>query len=298
MTKSISWKERLPGLLINLGTIIIVAIMLFVNNASARPTQTQFTQSYSDGLLSYQGVLQDSHGNPINGLYDMVFAMYNSATDTEPLWTEERSGINAVLVQNGMFDVTLGGLNPIPNVVWSETDLFLGISVGNDNEMSPREKLSIVPRAASAETAQLALSVPYGSITSDQVADGSINLVDIGEQPYYFYGSFATPTEWMADVIFNGNYSRFCEAIGREYSRAETLTAHYTEFPGHNRGKGNGFFYLDWYYLGSKYNEADIHVYGSGDPDDFYNVWQYKGNQYSNTMDMWTFERAAIIWCR
>lgn len=182
----------------------------------------------------------------------------------------------------------LGSLVPIPESIWEQTELYLGVQIGNDEEMEPREKLMMVPSAGRADVAELAMTVP----------DGSIALSKLGEQPYYFYGSLATPTEWMADVIFNGNYARFCEAIGRNYSRAETLTAHYTEYPSHNRGKGNGYFYQNWYYVGQRINEVDAHIYGNGDPNDYYNVWKINGQDYPYTSDSWTYERSAIIWCK
>ncbi len=120
----------------------------------------------------------------------------------------------------------------------------------------------------------------------------------LGEQPYYFSGSFATQSEWLADVTFNGNYARFCEVIGREYSRAETLISHYTE-PADVKGRGNGFFYPGYYYVGARYHVDDSHVYGNGNPDDIYNVWKYSGSAgWAIVMNGWTFERTAIIWCK
>ena len=292
-------KDHLPTMLINLITILIVVIISVVSNVVAKPSLSQTSQSYTGGTLSYQGTLSNSLGNPVTGLYEMTFRLYTALSEPSFLWEETRSGVNAVPVSNGLFNLMLGSLVPIPASVWEQPELYLGVKIGNDTEMSPREKLAIVPGAAMSEVAQLALSVPDASITGTQIADGSISLNDLGEQPYYFNGAFATQTEWMADVIFNGNYARFCEAIGRTYSRAETLQAHYTEYPGHPRGgRGNGFFYLDWYYVGSQYDPGDTHVYGNGDPTDLYNVWKYKGGSgYANTLDLWTYERSAIIWC-
>ena len=296
--KKLFAKEHLPVLILNISTILIVGIMLLVSKVVAKPSLSQSAQSFSSGMLSYQGTLSDALGNPVTDSYDMTFRIYTSPTDTSFLWEETRSGINTVPVSNGLFNLMLGSLVPVPTSVWEQPELFLGVKIGSDVEMTPREKLAVVPSAAMAEVAQLALSVPDASITGAQIADGSIVLSDLGEQPHYFYGSLATPTEWMADVIFNGNYARFCQAIGRTYSRAETLTAHYTEFPSHARGKGNGYFYKNWYYVGNRINDVDTHMYGNGDPLDPYNVWKLTGPDYPYTLIMWTFERSAIIWCK
>ena len=96
----------------------------------------------------------------------------------------------------------------------------------------------------------------------------------------------------MADVIFNGNYPRFCTAIGRSYFRADELQSHY------HPDRGVGFFYTNWYYTGTRYCASDVHKWGDGNPNSVYNVWQYKGDcgccPAANGV---TFERSAIIWC-
>lgn len=290
-------KKNLPMLIVNIATILVVAIMLLVNEVAARPSLSQTSQSLSNGVLSYQGTLTDQQGTALTGTYEMAFRIYPTMSGGTPLWTESRLGTNAVSVDNGLFSLMLGSLVPIPLSAWEQPQLYLGVQVGNDPEMTPREKLTFVPGAAKADVAQLAMTVPDGSITGMQITDGSISLDDLAEQPYYFYGALATPSEWMADVIFNGNYTRFCESIGQTYSRAETLTAHYTEAVG-IKGRGNGFFYLDWYYVGTRVDPSDLHYYGNGSPEDPYNVWIYKGAQYAVTSAGWTFERNAIIWCK
>jgi len=86
-----------------------------------------------------------------------------------------------VPVQDGLFNVMLGSLVPIPVSIWQESELYLGVKIGSDAEMSPREKLTIVPMAASAEIAQVALDVPDGSISKEKFADSiHIDLIQSG----------------------------------------------------------------------------------------------------------------------
>ncbi len=256
----------------NIGTLVLIALMLFVYRVSAAPGSPPTALDATPGTISYQGMLNDAAGQPINGSAGMTFRLYDTPTGatSAALWTEAHTGANTVPVSNGLFNVLLGSLDPIPASVWSNAAVYLGVQVGGDTEMTPREIVSPVGAAMSV----------------------------IGEQPYYFTGAFATPTEWMADVIFNGNYARFCQAIGRTYSRADELQAHYTE-PNLERGRGNGFFYQDWYYVGTRYALTDTHVYGNGNVDDPMNVWQYKGgNTCCVWKQAWTLERSAIIWCK
>jgi len=149
--------------------------------SNAQPVFSQSQQSFSDGVLSYQGTLLNSQGSPITGLHNIVFRIYNSNSSNAPLWQENRIGENAVKIEDGLFDVLLGSLNPIPISVWENEDLFLGIQVDNDVEMDPREAINVVPAAEKAYVSELALSVPDGSITKEKIAvDVPLNTIQSG----------------------------------------------------------------------------------------------------------------------
>ena len=132
-------------ILLNVFTLVIVAGMLIVNHALAAPDNSLAQQEASISQLSYQGTLLDSSGEPVTGVVDIAFTIYNHPTEESPLWTEGHSGMNAVSIQNGLFNVKLGSLIPIPQNVWDETDLYLGIRVGTDPEMTPRELINLLP---------------------------------------------------------------------------------------------------------------------------------------------------------
>ena len=220
------------------------------------------------------------------------------------------TGGNSVNVSDGLFNVMLGSLdNTLASAIAGHDELYLGITVGTDSEMSPRVPLGSVPFSFQAQEA-LTVSddsitsakiadgavgsdkMASGSVTTEKIANGAVTLSKLGEQPYYFHGALATPSEWMADVIYNGNYARFCEEIGRSYIRADELQAH------SHIERGNGFFYSGWYYAGSRYHESDTHVSGDGNPDSNYNMWIYNdGGGCCITGHGWTFERSAVIWC-
>ncbi len=176
--KRIIERTNFPGLIPHAITIMIVAIMLVVNQAVANPEQISVAEALNSGVLTYQGTLIDSSGNPVSNSYDMTFRMYNSLTSTTALWEEMHSGVNAVPVQNGLFHILLGSLNPIPSTVWEEVELYLGVKIGDDVEMVPREKLTIVPGAAVANVAKMAFTVPDDSITGAKIIDGSLTQTD------------------------------------------------------------------------------------------------------------------------
>jgi hypothetical protein len=124
------------------------------------------TATIDAGVLSYQGMLLDSSDNPESGLFNMVFKIYNSQTTNVALWEEAHIGVNAVSIENGLFNVILGSLNPIPFSIWEQSQLFLGITVGSDPEMNPRDIIGIPSFALNAGMAQ---SVPVGSLNSTHV---------------------------------------------------------------------------------------------------------------------------------
>jgi hypothetical protein len=107
------------------------------------------------GLISYQGQLNDDSGTPVNGTIAITFSIYNVQTGGTALWTESQ----AVDVSNGVFSVQLGGNSPIPQSVYSDTSLYLGLQVGADPEMTPRQLLT--PNYASHRTEIL---MPVGAI--------------------------------------------------------------------------------------------------------------------------------------
>ena len=56
-------------------------------------------------LVNYQGLLADSTGNPLSGIYSMVFRIYDDSAAGNLEWTETQA---AVEFENGLFNVTLG----------------------------------------------------------------------------------------------------------------------------------------------------------------------------------------------
>lgn len=86
--------------------------------------------------LSVQGVLTDSLGAIIaDGNYSIGFVLYKNGAF---YWKEEHP---SVVVQNGVFNVLLGGTEPL-NALPFNAALELGIKVGSDPEMTPRTPLA------------------------------------------------------------------------------------------------------------------------------------------------------------
>jgi hypothetical protein len=132
--------------------------------------------STSTSTIAYQGRLADANNQPLTGNYGMEFRLYDVSSGGTSLWSETWTGSNSVSVSDGLFNIMLGSLNPIPqSVITGHSSLWLGITVGSDTEMVPRVQLGSVPFAVQA------LTVPDGSITSAKLdnnlsVNGNLNI--------------------------------------------------------------------------------------------------------------------------
>jgi hypothetical protein len=120
--------------------------------------------------LTHQGRLFDANDMPVTQTLDVVFALYESeATAATPLWTETHS----VAFDDGYFSVDLGELVPIGPSVFNGSVRYLGITVGDDAEMTPRSATRSVPYALLAGDVNghihpMSVSIPGVGVVIDQ----------------------------------------------------------------------------------------------------------------------------------
>jgi len=120
--------------------------------------------------INYQGYLRDSiSGAPVSSQTTVTFRLYNSLLAGSPLWQEELS----VTPQNGVYSVLLGSTTTLDSSVFANPSLYLGIQVGSDPELTPRQQILSVPfamRAASADSVDPATIV----IDASQIGSGTL----------------------------------------------------------------------------------------------------------------------------
>ncbi len=110
--------------------------------------------------LTYQGVLLAANNTPVaNGTYQMVFTLY--VDNTSPVWQE----VQSVVVVDGFFSVRLGSVSPLSVDEFVDRQMFLGVRVGGDAEMTPRQPFTQVPYAMVAERLNQFRS--YGVVNAD-----------------------------------------------------------------------------------------------------------------------------------
>lgn len=103
----------------------------------------------SNPKLHYQGRLLNPTTGAIkaDGNYTMLFGIYTAASGGTPLWTESKD----VAVSKGIFSTLLGDTTPFDTSIFNGQDLWLGVSVGGDPQMTPRQPLAYVPYAINAD---------------------------------------------------------------------------------------------------------------------------------------------------
>lgn len=121
-------------------------------------------------VLSFQGRLTDASDNPISTSTQIKFSIYNSetASGSAQLWEETQS---ITPDTDGLFSTMLGKTSAISQSLFAtSSSLWLGITVGSDSELIPRQQLATVAYASNAETLQ-------GLLPITQSGAGTTNVV-------------------------------------------------------------------------------------------------------------------------
>jgi len=125
-------------------------------------------------LLNFQGHLTDSEGNALTGTYSITFSIYDVSTGGTALWVEIHTSVS---VDDGLFSVVLGSINSL-NLTFNK-DYWLGIKVGSDTEMTPRQRITSAGYAIRATTSTYAITA--GTAAYSQSVDWTnINNIPSG----------------------------------------------------------------------------------------------------------------------
>ena len=173
-------------------------------------------------LINYQGKLTTAGGSQVpDGSHDVEFKMYDVATGGPALWTETwNSSTSQITTKGGVFNAMLGKYSTIPATFFSDhTVTYLGITVGTDSEMAPRQRITSVGYAFEAGN-----GVPKGFIG---MWSGSVDQIPAGWA--LCDGTNGTPDLRDRFIVGSGNtYNP--GATGGEASHVFTVA----EMPSHN----------------------------------------------------------------
>lgn len=100
--------------------------------------------------IPVQAYLTDADGNPLSGQHEIDLSVYDSASGGNALFSEAHT----TMVDNGLVTLYLGDNQPLDLGLFRDNqELFLGVEVDSDGEMSPRFTLGAVPYAGFAQHA-------------------------------------------------------------------------------------------------------------------------------------------------
>lgn len=132
------------------------------------------------GLISYQGMLKNSEGDPVTETVNVTFTIYDDASASDPSnikWQETHS---VSPDDNGLFIVLLGAGSPavpITDDVFDGPDRWLGIQAEGQSEMTPRTRITSYAYAQRISTVDGATGGAITgdvSIASDLTVDGDL----------------------------------------------------------------------------------------------------------------------------
>lgn len=106
-------------------------------------------------ILSFQGRLTDSLGNPIVAATNMRFRLYTLSAGGTTLYDSGTCSISPD--QDGVHNVLIGsdcGAEVSSSVFTENATVYMGVTVGSDSEMTPRQRIANVPYAQNSETLQ------------------------------------------------------------------------------------------------------------------------------------------------
>jgi len=117
---------------------------------------TQYAFAAINKQIHYQGVLKTAAGAAVSdGSYDIVFNLYTAASGGTAIWTGTHTAANsnAVTVADTVFSVLLGSGtgNTLADVNFDQDELYLGVTVGSDSEMTPRQRVGSAAYAFNAD---------------------------------------------------------------------------------------------------------------------------------------------------
>lgn len=105
--------------------------------------------------IPFHGELVDEKGKPLNGEFNMTFAIYDAPTGGTTLWSGVYTSDNGnpVDVEDGEFRVLLGSGtgNEFDSELFIDDTNYLGITVESDDEMTPRERMGASPYAINSD---------------------------------------------------------------------------------------------------------------------------------------------------
>jgi hypothetical protein len=170
-----------------LATSLVLGVVLA---AGLAVTLVHPANAVASTTLNFQAKLEGSDGAiAADGNYNVQFKLYNAATGGTALWTEDHlnSASNGLRLVDGYLTVELGSVTAFPNTIPWDQSLYVTMNIGGtstgvpayDGEMNPRLKLTAVPYAFQAHSADQLQVSNAGFVTTLTLTPPSTSSITI-----------------------------------------------------------------------------------------------------------------------
>ncbi|KPA16350.1 hypothetical protein MHK_003445 [Candidatus Magnetomorum sp. HK-1] len=134
--------------------------------------------------INYQGFLTNENDIPINETVKKItFRLYSQAENGEAFWIKTHYN---VLVVDGVYNVLLGDFSSDQ----LSDELYLGVTIEEDEELKPRQKITSVLFAIKAKEAETVADgaittnkIAKDAVTSDKIANNAVSIEKIQHGP-------------------------------------------------------------------------------------------------------------------
>jgi len=165
---------------------------------------TALTYAAIPRVINYQGRLTDKDDNPLTGNFLVTFRFYDAETGSQAIW-EEGHILN---IKNGMFNVLMGSVKPLE--IDFNKNLWLGMEVASDGEMTPRMKLASSIYALNAKSIDMINSTQLLRTDIDSVMSGKLTL----KKDLVLKGDTLSPSKIVLTDIQGREYYLWVDMLG------------------------------------------------------------------------------------
>jgi len=162
----------------SLATVLLLALAVGLSQAQGpeppeggvQPQGEVSIEAAVSNKIPIQGRLTDASGNPLNGNYSITASIYNVSSGGTALCSKTQS----VSVSGGLFDMTIDNCT---SAQINGQQLYLGIKVGSDAEMIPRQAIYPVPYAWSLRPGAVISDTTDGILTVRSTGTGDADAL-------------------------------------------------------------------------------------------------------------------------
>lgn len=165
---------------------------------------TAITYAAIPRVINYQGRLTDKDDNPLTGNFLVTFRFYDVEKEGQAIWEEG----HILTIKNGMFNVLMGSVKPLE--IDFNKNLWFGMEVASDGEMTPRIKLASSVYALNAKSIDMISSTQLLRNDMDSVMSGSLTL----KKDLILKGDAAGPSKLVLSDTQGREYYLWVDTLG------------------------------------------------------------------------------------